>query len=84
MKNNEQNTSLHAQNKEHHAKINTKTNRHSTNIQIRNCDQDFKYSCQKLYEHYAGLHVKNFANIKQVHIQKTNMQGFVGKTMDIM
>ena len=36
MKNNTQNTSLHAKNNEHHEKINTETNRHSTNIQIRN------------------------------------------------
>ena len=84
MENNEQNTSLHAKNKGHHEKINTKTNTHSTNIQIRNCDHDFKHSWQKLYEHYASLHVINFANIKQVHIQKTRMQGFVGKAMDIM
>lgn len=28
--------------------------------------------------------MKNSANITQEHIQKTSMQGFVGKTMDIM
>lgn len=30
------------------------------------------------------MHMKDFANIKQVNIQKTSTQGFMEKTMDIM